>query len=366
MRLWRQISIKLLCHRGWRGKNTALSSWTCQPSSTVIRWNKEDWRLWRKIALKQAWRFATDIDRATVERADTRTRLRNRTRVVEERKEEANSDQEEASVCVYAWKEVRGRKMQSVWGFSTVEMWVIWRNTAESATLPPPLNLIYWIVLQATTERERKGTGEVEGGVEKEEERERRRKWRRWKKGKRAKEAGRWMQARQGEEEEIWRETEEAKKQRGETFIRGDGIKQERKAREIEGKGAGVERGREGGEAMEKAHPLPADCCSRVDCSPRQISEKKGWEILTCPNPSPPCYLFIFFFFLSCSRQLMPSSFFVFTNTNTNCWFERSVCAKDDDCSCDGKLLIFRTTQILMCKAPSVMTCVLQDTPSTL
>lgn len=127
--------------------------------------------------------------------------------------------------------------------FSTVKIWVIWKNTAESATLPPPLNLIYWAVPRARGREE-----EAREGAQKRGER-RRRKWR-----------GGVRKAR-------YEERQRRRGAAGERFIRGDGFSRRgrRRAKETEGWGQKwIWKWREGRRRRELSHCLPTTARSWI------------------------------------------------------------------------------------------------------
>lgn len=161
--------------------------------------------------------------------------------------------------------------MQSAcfWGFSTVKIWVIWKNMAESATLPPPLNLIYWTVLQAR-ERERER-------VRREEVREEEKKI----EAEKMKQRGggaiwREMAKQDGRRARRDMERKRRRKAAGDRFIRGEEQEGEMESKRKDGEGRS---GFSGGVETESAHPLSANCCSLMDRPP-------------LPHPAAPCCLF--------------------------------------------------------------------------
>lgn len=105
-------------------------------------------------------------------------------------------------------------------------------------------------------------------------------------------------------------ESQRRRKAAGERFIREDGISRRgrwRAKEEMErGDRAEVDLGREGGEEMEKAHPLSADCCSVVDRSHHQIN--KVCTRPPHPHPTPPCCLFHYLLTLTPFFCLVPYS----------------------------------------------------------
>lgn len=106
------------------------------------------------------------------------------------------------------------------------------------------------------------------------------------------------MQARrQKGKKKRYEERQRRRKAAGARFIGEDGISRRgrwRAKEEMErGDRAEVDLGREGGEEMEKAHPLSSDCCSLVVHSHHQINNVPSPPH---PHPTPACCLFHSFF----------------------------------------------------------------------
>lgn len=153
--------------------------------------------------------------------------------------------------------------------FSTVKIWVIWKNTAESATLPPPLNLIYWTVPRARGREE-----EAREGAQKWGER-RRRKWR----GGRER---RDMKRDRGGEEQRERDLSE------ETALAEGGDAEQKKRRG--GGRSGFENGGRGGDG-ESSPTVCRLLLARGSFAPSDWGRKKGREAQTRPHHRHPTTL---------------------------------------------------------------------------
>lgn len=128
------------------------------------------------------------------------------------------------------------------------------------------------------------------------------------------------MQAtRQKGKKKRYEERQRRRKAAGERFIGEDGISRRgrwRAKEEMErGDRAEVDLGREGGEEMEKAHPLSADCCSLVVHSHHQINNVRTPVLLIPTLPQRAAYFILFL--LTCSLQPIQLLILDITNTET-------------------------------------------------